>query len=565
MRSRRVGLIYISPYVTLLDSCFTYLSAHFHLRIMPLVLPGTEDIKRIRSSREMRERALAKRAATADVAQRVVIGGHGSRSADSRRSKENDTGGIVTGKKRKAGFLEEGPKPAVAGTSQTHSRTGRQRKHKVAKYATSISLEAGDAGPTRDVSTQSHRFASFTDDEAPSKIEKAPMINARSTQRPRSLSRAVQPTGSTRGALEVEDLKQEVVGLQKEAELARKSAADQMQAIEDLKRELAATKKMSRKQGNQIDKLKTSGKKSEDLLATIQETLQCQICLDLLLKPFALSPCGHVLCQGCLQEWFRNAPKRANEDDLDEIPTIYRIKTCPCCRSEIYSRPVPLFIIRNLVASFATEAQSSSTAVFSDIDPWMGIFPLDSELTDEELESDEDHYDSDADSASSIDARYLGLRIFSDGEDNEDEEMDSEDDESDLNMVLPAWAPAFYRANVTRRAHPNVSQEHLELLQRGATLQMIERFRMRLDREEGIVAWANEGTEVYLGWNIALPDDDHADGRVFMAWVDSNTMDYPESWLFDETVEDHVVYRRLVPEEMETEILGPGEESDDEL
>lgn len=66
----------------------------------------------------------------------------------------------------------------------------------------------------------------------------------------------------------------------------------------------AVETQLCRKQGNQIEKLKSSGKKSDDvgflvylynnfthsyiqILSTAQSLLQCQICLELLLKPFA--------------------------------------------------------------------------------------------------------------------------------------------------------------------------------------------------------------------------------------------------------------------------------------
>ncbi|KAI5118670.1 hypothetical protein M0805_003609 [Coniferiporia weirii] len=525
---------------------------------MPIGHPSTQTVNTGRLASRERDCLRVKRTAAADSVPRYsnTINRHRSRSTDSQYNEECETGGLVAGRKRKLGLME-GNSRALTSTSQTRTiHIGKQRKHKVARYGPPVLSDATDNGQSQPASRRhSLHIASSTDED--SSIMSAMQLQ----RRRRSLNRSVstQPPGS-HGTMEFESMRKEILKLQK-ADLSRKAAVDQAQAVEELKRELSAFKKMNRKQGHQIEKLKASSKKSEDLLNVVQGSLQCQICLEMFIKPFALSPCGHVLCQKCLQEWFRSAPRQPGEDDIDNIPTIYRIKTCPCCRTRINTRPVPLFVIKNLVSAFATEIHESHTDTTLD-DPWQDIFLLDGVSSDEDQDDEDgDVYDSDADSASSIDTRYLGLRIFSDDGDDDDDDQGSE---SEVNMVLPAWAPAFYRATVTRRIHPLVSQEHFQLLQRGATQLMIERWGMRLDSEDGIVAWFENGTEVYLGWNIALPEDDHPDGRLFMAWVEDSMMDDPEGWLC-EGRHGSRVYRRLVPEDMETEILSPDGGPDDDM
>ena len=125
---------------------------------------------------------------------------------------------------------------------------------------------------------------------------------------------------------------------------------------------------------------------------------------------FRLSPCGHVLCQGCLQNWFRSAPPVEDEmvDEDDPLSLLYRTKSCPCCRTVVRSRPTQLFIIKS-IASALDKAKSSDSRRNSpppDPDPWAGIFP-------------------DPDDAMSTD-------------DDEDEETDEEDEDVTLNQMREA-------------------------------------------------------------------------------------------------------------------------------
>ena len=46
------------------------------------------------------------------------------------------------------------------------------------------------------------------------------------------------------------------------------------------------------------------------LLSTLLPSLTCQVCLLLMDHPYALAPCGHVVCHSCLVSWFTAEPGR---------------------------------------------------------------------------------------------------------------------------------------------------------------------------------------------------------------------------------------------------------------
>ncbi|KAJ7764546.1 hypothetical protein DFH07DRAFT_811611 [Mycena maculata] len=84
-------------------------------------------------------------------------------------------------------------------------------------------------------------------------------------------------------------------------------------------------------------------KKHETTLTQLNQSLTCQVCLDLLHKPYALAPCGHVACYSCLVAWFTSEP--------EENFGLPRKKTCPHCRATIKERPVEVWSIKDMVAA----------------------------------------------------------------------------------------------------------------------------------------------------------------------------------------------------------------------
>ncbi|PBK66382.1 hypothetical protein ARMSODRAFT_960382 [Armillaria solidipes] len=115
-------------------------------------------------------------------------------------------------------------------------------------------------------------------------------------------------------------------------------------------------------------------KKHDDALRQVQQTMTCQVCLDLLRKPYALSPCGHVACQDCLLQWFTNPPA-----DGGALLT-HKPKTCPHCRAVITKRPIEIWTIKStvtgllksgLLTDIPEHPQSETNA---EEDPWKGAF-----------------------------------------------------------------------------------------------------------------------------------------------------------------------------------------------
>ncbi|KAF8639195.1 hypothetical protein AX17_001681 [Amanita inopinata Kibby_2008] len=167
----------------------------------------------------------------------------------------------------------------------------------------------------------------------------------------------------------------------------------------------------------QIDSLKQQLEAQSQLLqkhqthiASIHQSLTCQICLDLLYKPFALAPCGHVACYDCLVRWFtapgadQNATGNSNANQrnatLNNITSnyVHKRKTCPVCRSSVLERPVEVWGIKDmvnglvkskLVENIPSSGMVEATASTSDrqntrsseratgagaVDPWQRIF-----------------------------------------------------------------------------------------------------------------------------------------------------------------------------------------------
>ncbi|KAI9314896.1 hypothetical protein BX666DRAFT_1964506 [Dichotomocladium elegans] len=62
----------------------------------------------------------------------------------------------------------------------------------------------------------------------------------------------------------------------------------------------------------------------------LKEAFLCQICVDFYVIPYTLE-CGHTFCSACILNW------------------LGRRRTCPHCRANINSRPVPAFTVHNQV------------------------------------------------------------------------------------------------------------------------------------------------------------------------------------------------------------------------
>lgn len=268
----------------------------------------------------------------------------------------------------------------------------------------------------------------------------------------------------------------------------------------------------------------------------------------------SLSPCGHVLCQTCLQEWFRTAPSNDEEVFDDDTPEalLYRKKTCPMCRAIIRTRPIPLFLVKSIATALQ---QSKSDTAKRDSpppspeasDPWAGIFldpAEEDESHSEEDDSDEDDYDDYDDQWSSE---------YGSG---------TESDHQESSYTFPSWAPPTVHVSAFDFPYMDaISSEDLSMLRRGCTLAMIELFDMHYDHATGLTAVV-DGNTICLGWNIRLLPNDET-GEEFIDWLLRDMHEHPERWETEEQEDDvHWYANRLIPVHEHREYDTDDEDSD---
>lgn len=268
-----------------------------------------------------------------------------------------------------------------------------------------------------------------------------------------------------------------------------------------------------------------------------------------------LSPCGHVLCVECLQEWFRKAP--GADDDMDDFDNpdylLNRTKTCPCCRTYIRHRPIPVFVIKSIAtALFKVKGTSPtpSSSITVDSDPWEGLFTPYSE--DEDYESgenedeDEDHEDEDEDEEEEDDddedddhSSDWCDDVFSYGTGSDEEPYEGE-------HVYPRWEPPTVAISDGDYILAELNNSDLNVLRRGATHRMLQEFDMEYSREEGLIAHDTEFNRYFLGWNIRLSADDEA-GEEYMQYLLDDMDTRPERWRITEyddgTFDAHLLVR----------------------
>ncbi|KIJ63664.1 hypothetical protein HYDPIDRAFT_168459 [Hydnomerulius pinastri MD-312] len=124
----------------------------------------------------------------------------------------------------------------------------------------------------------------------------------------------------------------------------------------------------------------------QTLLSQVQQAITCQICLDLMYKPYALAPCGHLACYDCLVQWFKAPPP----DNRPAPPAIVRKKTCPHCRAVVRERPIEVWGVKGIAQSVGKSGLAPIQIpapvdppehMNANADPWGDIFPKASALS----------------------------------------------------------------------------------------------------------------------------------------------------------------------------------------
>ncbi|KAH6910042.1 hypothetical protein BKA70DRAFT_1274456 [Coprinopsis sp. MPI-PUGE-AT-0042] len=373
--------------------------------------------------------------------------------------------------------------------------------------------------------------------------------------------------------------------MQNELELLRRAVQDmhkitakQNKKIEELSNQLTGNEKLLKDRATEITALKAKCTRSEQMVNTVEASIQCQICMDLPLRPYALSPCGHVLCMTCLQEWFKTSPDGPNEDDeeTDRNAALFREKTCPCCRTGVRHRPSPVFMVKAIATALAKSKQIEPAppedVESQEDDPWNGIFPSsDSESSEGEgvhPSSDDAMDEDDTDSwMLSLTRRRLSISRASWSDDSDpDEELDdylsgryADYDDSDseglsepATLPPPPYEPPSVSINPNRFDLEDLTQEErattVSLLRRGCSWEMIQEHKLDYTDENGIVVslnslddlypsdneGGNDGPTVYrvhLGWNISLDSEDE-DGDSYLTTILLDIRNRRDSWHF---------------------------------
>lgn len=108
-------------------------------------------------------------------------------------------------------------------------------------------------------------------------------------------------------------------------------------------------------------------------------------------KPYALAPCGHITCYGCLVRWFTapqnpqqqqngNAdhPAEPQQDSIEHIlnsPAVRngtfmrRRKSCPICRAVVQERPIEMWGVKSMVAALVRSGLTDLPAPPAEVDP----------------------------------------------------------------------------------------------------------------------------------------------------------------------------------------------------
>ena len=255
--------------------------------------------------------------------------------------------------------------------------------------------------------------------------------------------------------------------------------------------------------------------------------------------------------------------------DPDELTdpqyVLMRSKTCPSCRAVVKHRPVPIFMIKSVVAAIkktkSPPTGSPGSRHNNDDNPWKGIFTSSEEEADDgdddeeeesQAESDSDDFDGwyrhshRAHFETAVEGNATSESEMENEEDDEDDEEDNEDDDIVL-YTQQRWAPPSVSITDYHFGEDDVSNWE-KLLQRGCSWDMLHNFEVSYSHGSGIVVvlrsldqlYASDDDDeedaddinmyrVFLGWNIALDPDD-TDGENYIQEILREIKDVPERW-----------------------------------
>ncbi|KAF8998521.1 hypothetical protein BDQ17DRAFT_1428357 [Cyathus striatus] len=515
------------------------------------------------------------------------------------------------------------PKSAVSASANT-SNDHPERERSVHLGAASSSNAAGSSASSSHHRSKRERIT--TNDQVATRLSLQSHSSRRHTQMSADESdkgkdRAVdrQAFAGPLGAAEFDRMRKEIDLLKKALHDNKKATKKQAKKIEELKQDLSMALETKRESEDAVSVLKSKCQQNEELISTIESTIQCQICMELPHRPFGLAPCGHVFCLLCLKSWFRKAPPSLDDMDMDpeELNSpdyvMRRAKSCPTCRSPVEHRPAPIFMIKAVASALMKSkaplipffgnagGRASSPPLDPECDPWEGIFSP----SDEETASEDDEegdlfmdavqwafrgayplgmgYDDDSDSRSEDDDDDDDedediADDYNDNDDDDDSDEDEDEDEDEEHnggrFVEARWEPP------TVDVAPSdwiVDEDEdvviLNLMRRGCNWPMIQKFRMVYAHNTGIVAHVQSIGRQIASFEDGVDDDVVADGdRVFLGWnIHLDEMDPAGDFYIEQTLRDireyperwSVTPRPLIPNAYDAKKMVRADDMDD--
>ncbi|KAF7289123.1 RING finger domain protein [Mycena chlorophos] len=232
---------------------------------------------------------------------------------------------------------------------------------------------------------------------------------------------------------EFERMRKELEMLKRAVHDNKKQYKKQNKTIEELRAQLAAEKLTREQQETTLATTSAKLSEKEKVVQSIEASLQCTICIEVLNKPHILVPCGHTFCRDCLRQWFSSPPANEYEDEdlLGPEYHLHREKKCPFCRARVVRRPMPVYIVKE-VTSTLHPVPAGAVEELADANVWKGLFLEDydsAEDDDEGSDADMVEFEYESDDGASEDyenehelASIFGVpRFYESGSEDDDE------------------------------------------------------------------------------------------------------------------------------------------------